>query len=168
MPSIISKVLSLIISLWIAKVFLSSLPYKFTNHPDTQHIFQTIGQWLNDFLPSFVGDFFANYAAYIIGSVELVASCILLLASAIWIFSSVKVVKKPMNYRALYFVAGLLSSATMSGAAFFHLFTPLGIVVIHNGKSDEGSLFFAAVSILILGLILAAINNPRSADNKRG
>jgi len=46
----------------------------------------------------------------------------------------------------------------MSGAAFFHLFTPLGIKVIHEGKSDNGSLFFAAVSIIVLGLVLAFIN----------
>jgi len=39
----------------------------------------------------------------------------------------------------------------MAGAVFFHLFTPLGIEV--NG--DGGSLFRAAVSILILGLIFA-------------
>jgi len=80
MNTLFSKAISLVISLWIAKVFLFSLPYKFTNHPDT------------------------------------------------------------------------------SGAAFFHLFTPLGIKVIHEGKSDNGSLFFAAVSIIVLGLVLAFIN----------
>jgi len=38
----------------------------------------------------------------------------------------------------------------MSGAVFFHLATPLGIEVLHNGVSDGGSLFYAAVSILVL------------------
>jgi hypothetical protein len=49
----------------------------------------------------------------------------------------------------------------MTGAAFFHLATPLGIEVLHNGQSDGGSLFYAAVSILVLGLVLAAINLPQ-------
>ncbi len=49
----------------------------------------------------------------------------------------------------------------MTGAAFFHLVTPLGIEVLHEGKSDGGSLFYAAVSILILGIVLAALNLPK-------
>lgn len=51
-----------------------------------------------------------------------------------------------------------MASAIMSGAVFFHLFTPLGIQVLHEGKSDNGSLFYAAVSILLLGLCLFAVN----------
>ena len=39
-------IISWIIALWAAKVFLFSLPYKFSGHPDTQHIFGTIGEWL--------------------------------------------------------------------------------------------------------------------------
>jgi len=46
----------------------------------------------------------------------------------------------------------------MAGAAFFHLFTPLGVEVIHEGQSDGGSLFYAAVSIVILGAFMAVIN----------
>jgi hypothetical protein len=38
----------------------------------------------------------------------------------------------------------------MVGAVFFHTQTPLGIEVIHEGKSDGGSLFRAAVSILVI------------------
>jgi hypothetical protein len=51
-----------------------------------------------------------------------------------------------------------MASAIMGGAVFFHLFTPLGIVVIHEGQSDGGSLFYAATSILILGIIMALLN----------
>ena len=76
MPSIASRIISLIITLWVAKVFLLSLPYKFTNHPDTQHIFNTIGQWMGDTISQGLGQFFASYAAYIIGSVELVVSAV--------------------------------------------------------------------------------------------
>ena len=46
----------------------------------------------------------------------------------------------------------------MAGAVFFHLFTPLGIEVLHEGQSDGGSLFYAAVSILVLGIVLFLIN----------
>jgi len=49
----------------------------------------------------------------------------------------------------------------MAGAVFFHLFSPLGIEVLHEGESDGGSLFMAAASILVLGVILAAINAGR-------
>ena len=53
---------------------------------------------------------------------------------------------------------GLMASAVMAGAVFFHLFTPLGIEVLHEGQSDGGSLFYAAVSILVLGIVLFLIN----------
>ena len=51
-----------------------------------------------------------------------------------------------------------MAAILMSGAVFFHLFTPLGIEVLHEGKSDGGSLFYAAVSILVLGCIMFMIN----------
>jgi len=51
-----------------------------------------------------------------------------------------------------------MAAMVMTGAVFFHLFTPLGIEVLHEGKSDGGSLFYAAVSILVLGLVLAVMN----------
>jgi len=74
------------------------------------------------------------------------------------------VLKGASFYRQWYVVGGLLSSAIMSGAAFFHLVTPLGVEVLHQGKSDGGSLFYAAVSILLLGLLLAFINRaPQSS-----
>ena len=46
----------------------------------------------------------------------------------------------------------------MAGAVFFHLVTPLGIVVLHEGKSDGGSLFYAALSILVMGIVMFFIN----------
>ncbi|MEH6445443.1 MAG: hypothetical protein V7784_16225 [Oceanospirillaceae bacterium] len=160
MSPIISRIASLIISLWVAKVFLSSLPYKFTDHPDTLHIFGTIGQWMSDTIAVDLGVFFASYGAYIVGTVELIAASILLVASAIWALRKASICDANINEQNLFLVGGLLSAAIMSGAAFFHLFTPLGIEVIHEGGSDGGSLFYAAVSIFFLGLILAFINKP--------
>ena len=59
---------------------------------------------------------------------------------------------------------GLMASSVMAGAVFFHLVSPLGIEVLHNGESDGGSLFYAAVSILILGLLLFSINQGWTED----
>ncbi len=52
-----------------------------------------------------------------------------------------------------------MAAVVMAGAVFFHLVTPLGIEVLHQGKSDGGSLFYAAVSILIFGIIMFVINS---------
>ena len=53
----------------------------------------------------------------------------------------------------------------MAGAVFFHLFTPLGIEVLHEGKSDGGSLFYTALSILILDVELFVINRSGLAKD---
>ncbi len=42
----------------------------------------------------------------------------------------------------------------MAGAIGFHLFTPLGIVVMWDGQSDGGQLFIMAVIALVLSLYL--------------
>jgi len=69
------------------------------------------------------------------------------------------------NYRVkLHRVGGALSSMVMAGAVFFHLFTPLGIEVLHQGKSDGGSLFYAAVSILVLGIVMVIINSLKTQE----
>ena len=58
-----------------------------------------------------------------------------------------------------------MASGVMAGAVFFHLFTPLGIEVIHEGQSDGGSLFYAAASILVLGFVMF-VANYRDYKNK--
>ena len=59
-----------------------------------------------------------------------------------------------------------MASAVMAGAVFFHLASPLGVEVLHEGQSDGGSLFYAALSILILGLVLFAINRGWTDEDK--
>ena len=143
----IKVIVSWLIVAWFGYVFLGSLPYKFTGAPDTIYIFTTIGSWLGEILGDGIGELFSSYGAYIVGSFELVTSLVLL--SPI-IF---------MRHRqTLHFFGGLMSAAVMSGAVFFHLFSPLGWVVLHNGKPDGGSLAYSALSIVILGLVLATIN----------
>jgi hypothetical protein len=156
----LTAIVSWIIVLWICKVFLFSLPYKFSAHPDTQHIFGTIGLWLQDVASTGLGNWFAQFGAYAIGSVELIVSLILLSPVLFILLKKLNIIKSSPSRELMQGIGGLLASGVMAGAAFFHLITPLGIEVLHQGKSDGGSLFYAAVSILILGLILAAINLP--------
>lgn len=153
---------SWLIVVWMCYVFLGSLPYKFSNHPDTQHIFSTIGEWLKGFLGSTVGDLFAHYGAYVVGSAELLTSLFLLSPIIYWLKNRTRDGAAVRRVRAQrHAIGGVLASMVMAGAVFFHVFTPLGIEVLHNGQSDGGSLFRAAASILVLGIVLFVINKPR-------
>ena len=157
MKKMIVPVISWLLTLWIAKVFISSLPYKFSGHPDTQHIFVTIGNWLGGFFGNTFGQFFSNYAAYIIGSFELLTSIVLILPALLWILNLVGLVKCTCR-RLFHSIGGLMAAAVMAGAVYFHLVSPLGVEVIHQGKNDGGSLFYAAASILVSGIFLFVIN----------
>ncbi len=153
-----TSIVSWVIVLWICKVFLFSLPYKFTLHPDTQHIFGTIGEWMKGFIGDSGGALFANYGSYAVGSVELFASLMLLSPALFLILKKVGLLNKAPSIHLMHALGGALASVVMLGAVCFHLFTPLGVEVIHEGKGDGGSLFYAAVSILILGAVMAVFN----------
>jgi hypothetical protein len=116
--------------LYVAFVFVQSLFFKFTDAPETQHIFGTLNAWAIGLgLP---GLFAPNavFSQYVIGSAELVAAVALLasLSTAL---------------RWLRLPGALLGIAIMSGAIFFHLFTPLGVVV----QGDGGLLFAMACGV---------------------
>ncbi len=153
-----TSIISWIIVVWICKVFLLSLPYKFTLHPDTQHIFGTIGLWMKGVVGDSIGTLFMNYGSYAVGSVELLTSIILLLPALFYLFKKVGLLVQVPSRPLMHAIGGALASIVMAGAVFFHLFTPLGVEVIHEGNSDGGSLFYAAVSILILGALMAVAN----------
>lgn len=157
----VTPVISWLLVAWICNVFITSLFYKFTGHPDTQHIFSTIGGWLGGFFGTGFGEFFSNYGAYFVGSFELLTAIVLLLPALLWLLSKVGLltcVCRPIFHS----IGGVMAALVMSGAAFFHLVSPLGIEVLHQGKSDGGSLFYAAVSILVSGIILFIINRNRT------
>ena len=149
---------------WICKVFLTSLPYKFSGHPDTVHIFTTIGRWLSATFSAPLGDIFSRYGALLIGGAELATSLLLLSPLLLLLIQrltgrSQLPVQSQLQLRAkLHAIGGVCAAIIMAGAVFFHLFTPLGVEVFHQGKSDGGSLFVAACSILIAGLILFILN----------
>lgn len=158
MKNRITTIFSWVVVAWTCKVFLSSLPYKFTSHPDTQHIFGTIGVWMQDTISNGLGLWFVENGAFAVGIFELLASLLLLSPILFWGVGKLNILSKVPSRALIHTLGGLLSAGVMAGAMFFHLVTPLGIEVLHNGVSDGGSLFYAAVSIFVLGLILAGVN----------
>jgi len=154
----IIAVVSWVIVLWAARVFLLSLPYKFSGHPDTRHIFGTIGDWLSMVVSEGIGNLFSSYGAYIVGSFELLTAIVLLLPGLLWLLGLMGLANSQGARPWFHAYGGLMASVVMAGAVFFHLFTPLGIEVLHHGKSDGGSLFYSALSILLLGAVLFFIN----------
>lgn len=121
--------------LFISFVFVQSLFFKFTDSAETQYIFGTLNAWAIGLgLPEI---FAPNGIAsqYVVGTAELIAS-IALLASLM------------PRFRAIRPAGALLALGVISGAIFFHLFTPLGVAVIDaDGASDGGLLFAMACGV---------------------
>jgi uncharacterized membrane protein YphA (DoxX/SURF4 family) len=128
-------ILPVILTLWIAFVFIQSLFFKFTDSPETVHIFGTLDGWAAGL--GFPGLFAPGglFSAHVVGTAELIASILLLLSLA-------------PRLRWLRPVGALMALGVISGAILFHLFTPLGIAVLNaDGSSDGGLLFAMAVSV---------------------
>ena len=126
------------LAVFIAIVFVQSLFFKFSNSYETQHIFNTIGDWMAGLsLLKFASAGFAAYGGYTVGTVELIASALLLL-------------------RRTQFFGAALAFGVISGAIFFHLFTPLGVSVVVNeaGDKDGGVLFTLAVGVWLCSMAL--------------
>jgi len=102
-------------------VFVQSLFFKFAGSQETDIIFSTIATWMTTIGLGFIAPTFASIGGYVVGGVELVA-CILLLVA---------------GTRRL---GALLGLGVISGAIFFHLFTPLGVnrVINEAGDTDGG------------------------------
>lgn len=149
---------SWMLSGWAAFVFLSSLPYKFSGHPTTQHIFSTIGAWISDTINAPLGLAFSSLGAIGIGSIELVTTLVLLVPAVLWLYNLAVRRRVGPSRSTLHAVGGAMAAALMGGAVFFHLFTPLGVQVVVDGVSDGGSLFRTAVTVLVSGLLLVALN----------
>jgi uncharacterized membrane protein YphA (DoxX/SURF4 family) len=133
------------LTVFIAFVFIQSLFFKFTNSPETQYIFGTLNTWGASL--GFPGLFAPNgiFSQYVVGTAELVASIMLLLA----MFS-----KKPL----LHACGAVLSIAVISGAIFFHLFTPLGVQVLNtDGTLDGGELFALACGVWVSAAIILLV-----------
>lgn len=128
------------ISLFAAAVFMDSLRYKFTDHPNTQEIFGRLDSWAASLgAPGLFGHT-GLFSQYVIGSAELAASALLI----------VGLLPRLTRLNAL---GALIGFAVMSGAVSFHLFTPLGI----DPNNDGGGLFAAALTIWVTSLVLFVI-----------
>jgi uncharacterized membrane protein YphA (DoxX/SURF4 family) len=141
----IQKNLLWALTLFIAFVFIQSLFFKFTNSPETQYIFGTLNAWGASL--GFSGLFAPSgiFSQYVVGTAELVAS-VALLASML--------LKKPLVHAG----AAALSIGVISGAIFFHLFTPLGVQVLNtDGTLDGGELFGLACGVWVSAAIILVV-----------
>lgn len=129
-----------VVSLFGAAVFLDSLRFKFTDHPNTQEIFGRLDGWAGSLgLPGLFGHT-GLFSQYVIGTAELVASSLLLIGLI-------------PGLKRLHVLGAAIGFAVMSGAVSFHLFTPLGI----DPNNDGGGLFAAACTLWVLTLTLLVI-----------
>jgi uncharacterized membrane protein YphA (DoxX/SURF4 family) len=112
------------LSAYIAAVFIQSLFFKFTGAYESIYIFSTLRAWSGIAL-------FEPAGRFVIGGLELCAS-ILLFAPRLRVFGAA------------------LAIGIMTGAIFFHLFTPLGVVILGDG----GELFTLACGVWISGWII--------------
>lgn len=132
----LQKYAPIVLTIYVAFVFVQSLFFKFINAPETIVIFQTLDDWAYD-LSGIAGIFNPGgiFSAYVIGTAELVASAALLIGLL-------------PKLRIVGFLGGLLGLGIMSGAIVFHLFTPLGVVVGDEeiakslGVTPDGGLLF--------------------------
>jgi hypothetical protein len=139
------------LTLYIAFVFVQSLFFKFTDSPETQYIFGTLDAWAAGL--GFAGLFAPTgpFSQYVVGSAELVASTLLLAALA-------------RRFRMLRPLGALMAIGVISGAIFFHLFTPLGVSVLNtDGTRDGGLLFGMACGVLFAGAALLAMSREQVA-----
>lgn len=141
-----TRIVATVLSLYIAFVFVQSLFFKFTDSPETQYIFGTLDAWGASL--GFPGLFAPRgiFSQYVVGSAELVASLLLLAAV--------------VTGRAPLQIAGAaLSLGVISGAIFFHLFTPLGVQVRNtDGSLDGGELFALACGVWLAAALLLWLN----------
>jgi len=132
------KAISWLLVIYICFVFLQSLFFKFAGSEETVIIFSTIGEWMSGigFLEPIAGSF-SRHGGYAVGAVELVASVLLLIPRT----------------RAWGALVGIF---VISGAIFFHLFTPLGVVRVVDaaGNTDGGVLFYMACGVWVSCLAL--------------
>gem|GEM_PF-113995 len=127
-----------VLTLFVAFVFLQSLFFKFSGSPETVYIFQVkLDPWAASL--GFPGVFAPGgiLSAKVVGSFELIASALLLLGAA---------ARRPMAQ----VLGAALGLGVISGAIFFHLFTPLGVAVVNtDGSSDGGQLFMLACGVWV-------------------
>ena len=128
-------------------IFLDSLRYKLTNHPNTQEIFGRLDSWAATFGAEGLFAQTGLFSQYVIGTAEFFASALLLIGLM-------------PRFRRLQAVGSLIAVAVMSGAISFHLFTPLGI----DPNNDGGGLFIAACIVWTLSVVMLILRRRELGD----
>jgi hypothetical protein len=96
------------------------------------------------------------FSQYVVGSTELLAS-ILLLGGLL------------LGYPLLHIAGALVSMGVISGAIFFHLFTPLGVQVRNtDGSLDGGVLFVMACGVWIAAAVILYLRRDAISALMRG
>lgn len=132
------------LTLYISFVFVQSLFFKFSGSPETVYIFEgRLDPWAASL--GFPGVFAPGglFSARVVGSVELISS-VLLIAGALM-----------TGRRWVQVLGAAMALGVISGAIFFHLFTPLGVAVVNtDGSSDGGALFALACGVWLASAVL--------------
>lgn len=134
---------------FVVFVFIQSLFFKFSGSEETEIIFGTIANWMAGIGGlSALAPGFKVYGGYVVGTAELVASILLIVPKT-------------------RFWGALLGIGVISGAIFFHLFTPLGVnrTIDAAGNTDGGVLFFMACGVWVSCAVLLYLNRPRIQTN---
>lgn len=133
-----------LLTAYVAFVFVQSLFFKFTGSPETVYIFEgKLDPWAATL--GFKGVFAPGgvFSAKVVGCFELLASVLLLVGGA------------ARSGRGLQVLGAALGLGVISGAIFFHVFTPLGIAVVNtDGTSDGGELFALACGVWVACALL--------------
>lgn len=133
------------LSVIISFIFIQSLFFKFMNAPETVHIFSTIADWMSGTIFGFASEAFRSVGGYATGVVELIASGFLLSN----VYNRLRS-QDVTSTQARTFYGAAIAFVVMTGAIFFHLFTPLGI----NVQGDGGALFTMAVIVWFASVYL--------------
>lgn len=115
---------------YVAFIFIWYLQYKFTGHPGSVHLFTILQEWSH--LP------FEPYGRIGVGVVELIAGILILIPAS-------------------RFIGAGIGLGVMSGAIFFHLFTPLGV----DPYGDGGDLFKKACVAWLSCLVILILDRRR-------
>lgn len=134
------------LSLFPAIIFLDSLRFKFTNHPNTQEIFGRLNEWAASFGADGLFAQTGLFSQYVIGVAELFASAFILLGL--------------FGFRRFGVIGPAIGLAVITGAISFHLFTPLGI----DPNNDGGGLFIAACGVWVCCATLLIIRRNETID----
>jgi len=145
----IKKNWALILTIYVAFVFIQSLFFKFTGSPETVYIFQgKLDPWAASL--GFPGVFAPGgiFSAKVVGTFELISSVLLIIGAIVH-------QKNPW----VQIVGAAMGLGVISGAIFFHLFTPLGVAVVNtDGSSDGGQLFGLACGVWVACAWLLILN----------